>query len=328
MPKAVIVFLVLLIAAIWFAQYRLKDDEPSFASDSGVELSPGATAPMIEQMRDREEPRASDRLRAIQQELLELAGHPWAGVYAWDDDRGGDTRISIAPRSGFTFFRSSPQGVVDVNHGDIEAVDEEHVKIALAIDPRTGEHDLYLGESIATLWNTLCFVRWGERRYLIPTPQMQRFCNLVNDGSEARKPRFPVRLDGSQAAEVSGVPTVPAVWRNFVFATPVETTIVGIQPDPDAEDGIRSRLSLPREVTIAAGADRRLQKGMVVWATESPAFGEGEVIEVANDRSTVRFHFALEGHADIEPLKVGMSVSTRRPTFSSAWIGERKQSPH
>jgi hypothetical protein len=304
---------VLVIVGSYFALRESTEDER--ASRAGELPTPGDRIRAGARQIEAERPRAVARLQAIQEELRDLGDHPWAGVYGWGNERGETLRMSLAPKNGFAFFRSTPEGNGDLNHGDIVSVDEGRIQVQLALDPEIEQHDQYLRQSLAPIADEFFVLDWGTRRYLIAKPWMQAFCNAVNDGSERAKPHFPHHLDRGTADPSAAPLTLPLAYRDWLLREVVTAQIVQVGDGKKLGDASERKLQLPLTATINEGRNVGLLPGMVVWLVDQPGYAEGEILASDEHSSKVEFRFTVGNAVVPERLRLGWKVSTLRPEY-------------
>lgn len=134
-----------------------------------------------------ETPSREKRASQIEAEIAELRqaetdqsgwAKEWAGSYYVGDGTGMNVTILIAPKAGVTYTWRGCLGLYDANHGDIVESFPGGVRVKLAIDPARSRYRF--------MDSTLYFVRWGDRRYLVPESQMDELVSNYNEGSYAR----------------------------------------------------------------------------------------------------------------------------------------------
>ncbi|MCE9594048.1 MAG: hypothetical protein K8S98_07640 [Planctomycetes bacterium] len=278
--------------------------------------TPGDHGPATARLLEAQRPNADTRLACIQTELGDLGRHEWAGVYGWDDGEGNSARLSIAPKMGFTYFRSTHEGTVDLNHGSVVAVEPGRIQVEPAIDPEQNLRRTFGVRSFAPLDVDLFPIRWGERRYLIAKSEMRAFCNAVNSGREALTPRFAHRLDVKESSAPTGSPEVLDAYREWLLPARVDAELVQIvKPDePASPEGTASRIALPLTAMINVGRERGLVPGMIFWLTDAKGYDGGEVLECDAHSAKLVFRLDLRYVRTTERLQVGWKVSTRAST--------------
>lgn len=108
-------------------------------------------------------------------------------------------------------------------------------------------------------------VRWGATTFLVPSSAMFEFCQSVNARGATETKAYPrwFRKDGDDARELAGLPDVPAPWRRYLLAEPLEARVVidgfADMIDVGTDDGVFVGMHLWHErtgATIRAGAVR------------------------------------------------------------------------
>jgi hypothetical protein len=277
--------------------------------------TPGELGPATARLLEGQRPNADTRLACIQTELGDLGRHEWAGIYGWDDGAGNSVRLSIAPKMGFTYFRSTREGTVDLNHGTVAALEPGRLQIEPAIDPAQNL-PRYVGvHAVAPLDTDLFPIRWGERRYLVAKSEMRAFCNAVNSGREAVEPRFARRLDATASSTPTGLPEVLDAYRDWLLAAPIEGELVQIErPEAGADtaDG-SSRVALPLNALVNVGREHGVVPGMTFWLVDAKGYDAAEVLECEARSAKLGFRLDFDYVRGTERLRVGWKVSTRAP---------------
>lgn len=164
------------------------------------------------------------REKSIRSELQDLKDHEWVGEYYYGDGEGTNVDLLLAPTSGFAFTWRGCLGLHDVNYGGVE-----FAKGKVLLHPI---HNNTRNYSEGTL-TELVPVRWGQRHYLIGSDQFIDFANAVNLGTEPADLRrgfsyyFLLRA-GDEKKVVSGKPSLPAEFLEYLLAKPVHAEIVAV----------------------------------------------------------------------------------------------------
>ncbi|MCC6406616.1 MAG: hypothetical protein IT453_05600 [Planctomycetes bacterium] len=306
---AIAALLLLVLVAIIVLNAPSSRDPRAATRDDPIE-TPGDLRPTTSRLRESERPLALERLSRIQKELSDLRDHAWAGVYGWDDVGGESARLSIAPNSGFAYFRVSPGSPSDLNHGAVLSVKPSRIQIEPAIDPAQNVPRTFGIHELAPLDPDLFPVRWGARRYLIAKSEMQAFCNAVNAGREGPKPRFAHRLDEGSRAEPNGLPIVPDAYTEWLLAEPIASELIQVFA-PEGEANAKQARAM--NALLNVGRAQGVRPGMLFWMTEARGYDFAEVLECDEQTSKVVFTLDVSHTRDTEPLKVGWKVSTRAP---------------
>jgi hypothetical protein len=286
--KAVAALVLLVLTTVVIL--NLSPSRDSQAAGRGEVTTPGDLTSDAARLRDVERAAADDRLARIQREIADLGQHDWAGTYGWDDEGGESGRLVIAPTAGFAYFRTGTDGSRDLNHGAIPSARPSRIQLAPVIDVGLNTPRHFGAHEYAPLDAELLPVRWGVRLYLIPKPQMQAFCNAVNSGREAVKPRFLHRLDPGSLVEATGLPQVPDAYSEWLLAEPITAEVIQVV-EPESKDRKRAR---PMLALINVGRDRGVRPGMEFFTTESHGYDGAEVLEcderTAKDRKSTRLN--------------------------------------
>ncbi len=134
---------------------------------------------LVRQPSDVEARAATARFARISEEIQSLKVAPAEGPNAWGNEWAGVYRsglwesssIAVAPENGVQYMRVGCVGLYDQNSGRIEQVLPDRLIVKLAVD------------GAGYMSPQLLFIRWGDRRYLVPESRMVEFCNAHNDGS-------------------------------------------------------------------------------------------------------------------------------------------------
>lgn len=253
---------------------------------------------------------AQERRAKIDRELEAIKADPpaspawakeWAGVYVPSDSGGFGSRVmALAPVAGLAYIDRTDVGISDLNHGDIVGEVDGGVRVQLAIDPAIA-HNPAVSE-------TIYFVRWGERRYLVPECRMEAFCRSYNAAagftSDAIE-RFPLHADDHRKPE-GGIPAVPEQYAARILKGPVEASIVSV------ENARVDRAIASGSAVLSKGSASGLYPGMKVWYRDDTV--RSLLIEsVTEHTATASFSFEGTPLGPAEPPKPGQGVSTRRP---------------
>jgi hypothetical protein len=158
-----------------------------------------------------------DRLREkIASELPTLKDDHWSGYYST-----GYTALDVAPKAGFVIESTCDLGLLDRNFG---SVSKRGTEIHLEFQFKNSE------QSHRGFPTTFMPIKWGDRRYLIPSENVVKFCNAVNYGSEPRDylHGFFLFLPGDHEIKVKGFPDLPEKYRPYLLDQPIEAEIVKV----------------------------------------------------------------------------------------------------
>lgn len=233
---------------------------------------------LIEQERpaiEAREQRIADELAHPDPDLegADSWAHEWAGRYYTGDGLGMNVMVCVAPHSGVTYTWHGCMGLYDANHGDIVEEYPDGLRVKLAIDPGASRYQFFS--------ERLYFVRWGDRRYLVPQTKMLNLVNNYNGGSFTRASLFDIPLKFErredirvhhQAAPPPGRPELPDAYARLVLDQSVRFTITDVKTLPPR--GVtRNVLVSESRVVIDGGRDRNVFVGMSINYREGLTFG-------------------------------------------------------
>ena len=209
-----------------------------------------------------------------------------AGDYYFGDGLGVNCSFTLSARGKFTFQWRGCLGTYDKNEGSVNLKDG-----ILHLTPQKPN----LREGFRGTPTEFYPVRWGARRYLIPTNEIVEFCSDVNQGSEPRQGshgQYYIRRNDADKPVV-GRPAVPEKWNKFFLNQPVRgriTQLIGTQ-----------------EAWLNKGAADGLLEGMILTAQQHGdlMFAQVRVEAVENSRCRIKCQWK-----DSE-LAVGQTVSSR-----------------
>lgn len=182
-----------------------------------------------------EEPRIQERAGRIKVELEAMDrsllpdsdwAKEWAGTYYEGDGMGENVNIHLAPNGGIAYLNYGCLGLYGGDHGDIVEVLTDGLKVKLALGR---EQHSFLSER-------LYFVRWGERRYLVPEWAMMKLVNNYNEGSYARRAMYSIPRQYQDAKNLHrfeketppGRPELPAEYAKLLHDDPIELKVNSI----------------------------------------------------------------------------------------------------
>lgn len=213
---------------------------------------------------------ARARWQQLETELGPARGD-WAGVY----QIGGvaDVRMKVLRWSagqGFVSFNvnACTANVDDLDYGEVVADSPSYIDIISRRNPQSQNK------------RKLVKVKWGERRYLIEDYAVGYFCDYVAGLGEYNGPRelpfeeeFFSRHD-DRGKPPATLPTVPPEYREFV-RRPIDATITKVgksylEVNPDNEWWN----DLVTPVTINAGSNQRIKRGLKLQILDSDEHGE------------------------------------------------------
>ncbi|HEY0660871.1 MAG TPA: hypothetical protein VGD21_06105 [Lysobacter sp.] len=236
------------------------------ASGLLVSLARADQAPDAAALQDEDDARSPPaavrkRKTAIDEELKQLKGHPWAGEYYQGDGLGANIVLSLAPQAGVSATWHGCLGLYGANEGRIQAQPTGHLEF---------KFNRSNAKQFGGFPDEVVPVRWGERRYLIPSSQMLDFVNAVNQGFEPRAGamgRF-LLARGDESKPVDGLPTLPDRLLPAIRNKALDVGVVKVEPRP----GHRSQGYCEKRyrVTVDHGAAHGLTPGIELQV-KSPA---------------------------------------------------------
>jgi hypothetical protein len=243
------------------------------------------------------ETEAGRRRAEILREIARLGPeHPWAGSYSKGDGVGFDLSATLAPESGFVFESRSREGLHDRNYGTVENKPD---RITLSFQ-FSNDHEGFRG--FAT---ELVPIRWGERRYLVPTERMDAFCSDVNSGWEPRDEMDGAYLlrCGDAAKPAIGMPLVPQQFRGLLLAAPIEAEVIQLVNAETDEHGVYRA-----HVILNAGAEQGVTPRMQMRLLDPPGF---RLLDVGLVNPTTCSAELKGARYDDAPPQVGWKFSSK-----------------
>jgi hypothetical protein len=261
---------------------------------------------------DKKRSPAADRTAAAKREeilaeIKRIGLHSWAGDYYAGDGHNLNL-FALAPKAGYLFEWHGCLGLYDRNYGSVTAIDR---RLRLSFT--------FANTQLQGIAPELIVVPWGGRKYLIPAEDIIRFCNSVNLGREPRSDRYGLHLlrRGDEQTKVIGFPDLPAKYRDYLLAKPVDATIVAVG-QPKRVPGIGTEGETETPLTLDAGTNHGLRAGMELVVIRPASLYESvRVTTLTDDRaSAVLRRFGGEK----DRPEVGWQLSTRLP-----WHGRKGQ---
>jgi hypothetical protein len=130
-------------------------------------------------------------------------------------------------------------------------------------------------------------VSWGDRRYLIASDEMIRFCNHVNSREEPRSSvhGFHLLRDGDEEKEIAGRPDIPEEYKKYLLKKPIQGEIiaVGKHTDYEKEEDWKVR---DVAVTINIGKEVGLLNGMELYVTAPKDLVESIIITKVGEQTS------------------------------------------
>ncbi len=261
-----------------------------------------------------EEPKIMEHIAAITKELETLDrgalregdwAKEWAGEYYDGDGLGRNFRIVLAPKSGIACANHGCMGFYGGDHGDIV----EALPDGLRVKPILGS------DNYGMLDARLYFVRWGERRYLVPESSMLTLVNNCNEGGFARDamyfiPRLHNKNDPFHRHEAApaGRPELPTQYAKLLREKPISLKVSKVTPleTRGVTTGVQGFFCT---IEFEGGAEQGVYKGLEFWyGKNSLTATTGKVIINRVDGKTCTGELRAFGGKD--------------QTFSSPIVGE------
>lgn len=246
------------------------------------------------------EQEAHRRTDLLTREIADLGDHAWAGEYRCG---GGlvHLRLLMAPANGYVYQFRGCLGVYERNYGAV-TVDGDRIRMAFTFpnDPeRMGLAAEYL------------VVRWGQRRYLVPSNDVIGFCNQVNAGYEPRASEqgFVMLRMGDANDTLPRQPDLPPAYRDYLLPNPVEAEIIAVG-EPELRPSVAQWKFKDTLVTVNAGADHGLKSGMEMHFIGMNMYEEVTLVAVWPERSQALLSQTGE---DTPTPQIGWRLSTRSP---------------
>lgn len=184
------------------------------------------------------------KAQSIRTELGTLKEHPWAGEYSWNIVDLA-TRLYISPQNGAAVLFHS-----DIarwgNHGKV-IEQGRHLSFHWIV-PQDDLHWLNP--------RTLLLVRWGDRRYLIPSEQILEFCL---DAQDLNEPRPTLRghwwlRKGDETKATAGIPDLPKGYERYWAMKPIQAAIVSLGAEAKIPSESEEWEQVERKVVLNAGS--------------------------------------------------------------------------
>lgn len=287
--KCMCVALALLVATPALAQY---DDPPP-----SPKAEPATAAPeRVKQLR-AEVVRRRDAINAELRKLVETPAkgddawaNEWAGEYSWGGAVGLKATILLAPRAGLVYLNDGCFDLTDVNYGTITKADGFGVSLKLASN-RSNLLSRFISDEY-------CFVRRGERRYLIPRSQLETLGQELRKGDDRAEPTWLVRVE-DQRKPLGPVSNISDTDRAMIQWPHIEGRVVTVRDL--VETKLQDDLSA---VSGTAVLDHGALDGVLVGmrVSISGSFPDARVVSVS-DHSCEATFFVLKGEYRRRPFR-------------------------
>ena len=250
---------------------------------------------------------ANSKRQEILEEIKNLKDHEWAGDYSAGDGLGVNTSIILAPKSGYVFEWYGCLGLYDRNYGAVTWADDGRLRLSFTFENKR--------EGFEGIAPELIPISWGPRRYLIPTDDIVKFCNSVNEGEEPRNHAggfYLLRL-GDEKKAVTGLPKVPEEYQSYLLAKPIEATIIAIGPYTTRPSTVKWKFK-DTPVTLNVGTRQGLRMGMELFVTSPQNIIESVQVTKAEETHSEGI-MTQTGEEEPGP-KVGWRLSTQSPRYA------------
>ena len=235
-----------------------------------------ATVGELERIGADVEKRASD----VRVELKTLSHHAWAGDYYQGDGLGANVRLVLAPKTGVAATWHGCLGLYGANAGAVTQSSDGTLEFQFEYPNEKG---------FGGFPDHVVPVRWGDRRYLLAPTQMADFVAAINHGREPRPQAWGTFLlaDGDESRRVSGLPDLPAEYRDAIRSTPVLARVLTVEPlgnESRFESSCDRRYRL--HVAVADGALLRDDEALEASGPSNP-FGRFLILDARPGRAVV-----------------------------------------
>lgn len=253
---------------------------PAAEPNPEIVFDPTGGDPVAKAVLDREalidaELKALDRAKLTDKDWAK----EWAGTYSCGDGLGMNATIMIAPKAGLSYTWYGCLGLYDKNHGPITKADAEGIEVDLKLATDGPETMSYLSPK-------LYFVKWGDRRYLVPESKMLTLVNNYNEGGYARSGMFSIprkREEGDPWRRFEdappGRPQLPSAYDKLLRDKPIALTVTKVTTEPDAHvtgDVWASRST----IEFKGGSDAGVYVGLECWVGPLRSRGKVEIQKV------------------------------------------------
>jgi|GEM_PF-5612919 len=148
-------------------------------------------------------------------------------------------------------------------------------------------------------------IRWGDRRYLIPTERMMSFLNEINLGTEPRQSARGLHYLRQDDWELlaSGLPDLPPSYRRYLLDEPIEGAVFRALAEPGTFEVTVNRPGLvPGMALVSDGNPKK------------PGLCELTVLSLEGETAVAK---ADEPFEDFCELRAGYKVSTSLASLST-----------
>jgi hypothetical protein len=270
----------------------------------------------LQQLIDKEKAALDARERRIDAELKSLDrmalkdddwAKQWAGSYYTGDGLGMNVLIKIAPKGGLTYTWNGCMGLYDANHGDVVETFRDGFRLKLAIDESASIYRF--------LSSRVYFVKWGDRRYLVPESQMIKLVNNFNEGGLGRSMMIgmPLKFEGEVHRRwgdeaPAGRPELPERFASLIVEKGAELKVVKVESRPvrNVTGNVDVSESL---LELSGGTEQGVFVGMELKYQRGNSFGSVKITRVDAKTSTGSLTiFFSQGEKPLLP-EVGAQLS-------------------
>ncbi len=250
----------------------------------------------------------------------------WAGEYYDGDGLGRNFTIRLAPKSGIAATNYGCLGFYGGDHGTIVEVLPDGLKIK----PVLG------ADNYGMLDERLYFVRWGDRRYLVPEYSMMKLVNNYNEGGFARSGMYSIpRLHTPGAsyhgydAAPDGKPALPAKYAKLLHDTPITLKVTKLSKivKKGVTTGVQGYFA---DIEFDGGAENGVYEGLEFkYGKFAVGVTTGTIRVDHVDLRTCTGKLTAFGGPDqtFTPPALGEQVSTAAPKFEAPSIEELMAKP-
>lgn len=177
---------------------------------------------------------------------------PWAGKYIAGSHTGYTSVLEFAPTVGYLIETHAVRTTYET--GAIVETTNKGMTITRSARDVEGTSGL--------VGDHFYFVKWGDRRYVVPRDRMTAFCNAYNNDrlKDADLDLFWVNAEDVCKAG-AGTPRVDEAYERMLLTAPIAATV--IKTSSLEEDRVNSKLVLTTgDAVIDAGAAQGVRQGM------------------------------------------------------------------
>ena len=252
-------------------------------------------------------------ISSIRQELDQMDGHPWAGVYSTAPGLSGTTFL-VAPNFGAAYRDWACVGTMAENSGIVKA-NGANLEIAWKFPSRTAD----------PMETVFVPIKWGPLHFLVPRSEILDFCKQAR----SKRPLLShfLRRDGAEELVPNGDPELPREYAHYATMDGIHARIVSVKPQKATPDPDVPQLTVvTQEVTLDVGSRDGLQPMMRLYLTEHHS----------NSPTRLTVHFVEENQCQanawvwssldeqIVPLEKGLGYSSNSWSTMMVQLGRTK----